>query len=1441
MGYKAISNYSSATRNRFNMVRITMASPEVIRSWSSGEVKKAETINYRTLRAERDGLFCERIFGPTKDWECFCGKYKRVKNKGVICDRCGVEVTLSKVRRERMGHIELEVPTAHIWYVKGAPGRVSSLLNIKVRDLERVLYYESYLVTDPGETPLAFRQLLTEEQYQKARSDFGYDFEADMGAKVVSDMLAAIDLEDMVVDLRVDLENATSKQARRQILKRLTIAESFRKSGNRPEWMVLEVLPVIPPELRPLVPLDGGRFATADLNDLYRSVIHRNNRLRRLKDLSAPEVILRNEKRMLQEAVDALFDNGRRGRAVRGSGNRPLKSLSNTVKGKMGRFRQNLLGKRVDYSGRSVIVVGPELKLHQCGLPKRMALELFRPFVIMRLEQAGIVHTVKSARKMLDQVSPEVWDILEEIIRDHPVMLNRAPTLHRLGIQAFQPVLVEGEAIRIHPLVCNAFNADFDGDQMAVHVPLSVEAQLEARLLMLATHNILSPADGSALATPSKDMVLGCYYMTKPRLPEERKEPAKCPRYRRLDEVKLRYDLGMLNLHDDVLLEKQPEWQLDADQKIIKDKWLYTTVGKVLFNQFLPPQMCYRGSLMNKGRITKIVGECFKKYGEDITVALLDNLKSYGYRYATQSGLTVGINDLRVPGTKAATIRKATKKVAEVTAQYNAGDLSNGERYNLVIDAWTIANETVADDMFKEMAKDQHGYNPVYMMADSGARGSRDQIRQLAGMRGLMAKPQKKITGSIGEIIESPIISNFRDGLDVLEYFISTHGARKGLADTALKTADAGYLTRRLVDVAQDSIITIHDCDTIRGIEIEALKEGDEVIETLPDRVVGRVALDDVYHPLTNEVMVHSGELISDEKAKVIGESNIKKMRIRSVLTCESAQGVCAQCYGLNLATGKMVDIGEAVGVVAAQSIGEPGTQLTLRTFHIGGTASRILQQTHSESRYDGRVELHSLDLIVNREGKALAGSRNGHIVIYDKDDNEMVKFEVPYGAIVEVKHDQKVKKGTFLFSWDPYTSPILARQPGKVEFIDIVDGVTMTETLDESSERIQRVITEYRNRKLHPQIIVHSTDGKEQNDPVPIGAYLVTHNNDKVKAGDILAKITLETSKSADITGGLPRVVELLEARKPKNPATIARIDGEISFGKPKKGKRTILITNEVEEDEYLVRFGKHVIVHDGDEVEAGTPLTEGDVNPHDLLSVKGSTVVQEYLVNKIQEVYRLQGVSINDKHMEVIVRKMLRRVMIDEIGDTRFLPNELVDRHAYRDENRAIIEEGGRPATAHPVLQGITKSSLSTESFLSASSFQDTTRVLAEAAVSGKRDYLRGLKENVLVGRLIPAGTGLHSENLYEIAAPEPAQKKKEEEEKIVAPTALQFEEFDGSEEQPDDEDDSKDKSAPDEDEDHVEKHEEDDLDEIDVIDVIDDIEESDSSNTPDDDEDE
>ncbi|MCD4733774.1 DNA-directed RNA polymerase subunit beta', partial [bacterium] len=1171
------------------------------RSWSSGEVKKAETINYRTLRAERDGLFCERIFGPTKDWECFCGKYKRVKNKGVICDRCGVEVTLSKVRRERMGHIELEVPTAHIWYVKGAPGRVSSLLNIKVRDLERVLYYESYLVTDPGETPLAFRQLLTEEQYQKARADFGYDFEADMGAQVVSDMLEAIDLEDLVTDLRVDLENSTSKQARRQILKRLTIAESFRKSGNRPEWMVLEVLPVIPPELRPLVPLDGGRFATADLNDLYRSVIHRNNRLRRLKDLSAPEVILRNEKRMLQEAVDALFDNGRRGRAVRGSGNRPLKSLSNTVKGKMGRFRQNLLGKRVDYSGRSVIVVGPELKLHQCGLPKRMALELFRPFVIMRLEQAGIVHTVKSARKMLDQVSPEVWDILEEIIQDHPVMLNRAPTLHRLGIQAFQPVLVEGEAIRIHPLVCNAFNADFDGDQMAVHVPLSVEAQLEARLLMLATHNILSPADGSALATPSKDMVLGCYYMTKPHLSEERKEPAKCPRYRTLDEVKLRYDMGMLKLHDDVLLEKQPEWQVDADQKIIRDKWLYTTVGQVLFNQFLPPQMCYRGSLMNKGRITKIVGECFKKYGEDITVTLLDNLKSYGYRYATQSGLTVGINDLRVPGTKAATIKKATKKVAEVTADYNAGNLSNGERYNLVIDAWTVANETVADDMFREMANDQHGYNPVYMMADSGARGSRDQIRQLAGMRGLMAKPQKKITGSIGEIIESPIISYFRDALDVLEYFISTHGARKGLADTALKTADAGYLTRRLVDVAQDTIITRHDCDTIRGIEIEALKEGDEVIEALPERVVGRVALDDVYHPLTYDVIIHAGELITEEKAKAVGEANNKTIRIRSVLTCESPQGVCSQCYGLNLATGKPVDIGEAVGVVAAQSIGEPGTQLTLRTFHIGGTASRILQQTHAESRYDGRIELHSLDLIVNREGQALSASRNGHIVIYDGDDNEMVKFEVPYGAVVEAKHDQRVKKGDFLFSWDPYTSPILARQPGKVEFIDIIDGVTMTETLDESSERIQRVITQYRNRKLHPQIIVHSADGKEQNDPVPIGAYLVTHNNDKVKAGDVLAKITLESSKSADITGGLPRVVELLEARKPKNPATIARIDGAVSFGKPKKGKRTILITNEVEEDEYLVRFGKHVIVHDGDEIEAGTPLTEGDVKPHD------------------------------------------------------------------------------------------------------------------------------------------------------------------------------------------------------------------------------------------------
>ncbi len=1387
MSYTAISPFQPAKTNRFNKIRITMASPETIRSWSNGEVKKAETINYRTLRAEKDGLFCERIFGPTRDWECFCGKYKRVKNKGVICDRCGVEVTLAKVRRERLGHIELEVPVAHIWYVKGTPSRVATLLNISTRDLERVLYYESYIVTDPGTTPLTYKQLLTEEQYQKARAAFSYDFEADMGAGVIREMLTAIDLEDLVTDLRAELEAATSKQARHNILKRLAISEAFRKSGNRPEWMILDVIPVIPPELRPLVPLDGGRFATSDLNDLYRSVIHRNNRLRRLKELSAPAVILRNEKRMLQEAVDALFDNGRRGRAVRGSGNRPLKSLSHTVKGKMGRFRQNLLGKRVDYSGRSVIVVGPELKLHQCGVPKRMALELFRPFVIMRLEQAGIVHTVKSARKLLDQVSPEVWDILEEIIQDHPVILNRAPTLHRLGVQAFQPVLVEGEAIRIHPLVCTAFNADFDGDQMAVHVPLSVESQLESRLLMLSTHNILSPANGSALATPTKDMVLGVYYMTKPKL--ERTPPEKCRRFPTIDAVRLGYDLGMLDLHEDVLIRRDPDWQV-LPEDLSGEDCVYATVGIVLFNQLLPARMRWESRLMKKSAITKLVGECFKHYGEDLTVELLDNLKWAGFRFATKSGLTVGIDDMVIPEEKPVIIHKTEEAVKRVARDYKKGEISNGERYNMVIDAWTDATDHVADQMFITLSRNHGGYNPIFMMADSGARGSRQQIRQLAGMRGLMAKPQKKVTGSIGEIIEEPILANFRDGLSVLEYFISTHGARKGLADTALKTADAGYLTRRLVDVAQDTIVTLHDCETIRGIDIEALHEGDEIIEPLSDRILGRVVLDDIYHPVSNEVLAHAGELIGEEKSVIIEDSGLERVKIRSVLTCEAEHGVCALCYGANLATGKLVDIGEAVGVISAQSIGEPGTQLTLRTFHIGGTASRIIQQTHAEARRPGRVELHNLDTIVNQEGQRLANSRNGHIVLYDDEGNELIKYDVPYGAEVRVDHDQKVKRSDILLAWEPYTSPILSTIEGVVEFVDIVDGVTMAEELDESSERIQRVITEYKDKKLHPQILVHGENDKEEVYSVPIGAYLLSHHDEGVKAGDVLAKIPLEWGKTSDITGGLPRVVELLEARKPKNPATITEIDGRITFGQPKKGKRSIKSTNEVEEREYLVPFGKHVIVFEGDEVQAGDPLTEGDINPHDLLAVKGSTIVQEYLVNQIQEVYRLQGVSINDKHMEVIVRKMLRRVQIDDIGDTRFLPGELVDRHAYRDENRAVIEEGGRPATAHPVLQGITKASLSTVSFLSASSFQDTTRVLAEAAVAGKRDFLRGLKENVLVGRLIPAGTGLHSEEVYERAAEVKYHEPQEEVEKAPGGTALQFEVFDGSADEPDEE---------------------------------------------------
>ncbi len=1313
----------------FSAIQVQLASPEVILSWSYGEVTKPETINYRSFKPERDGLFCERIFGPVKDWECNCGKYKRIRFRGIVCDRCGVEVTQSKVRRERMGHIELAVPVTHIWFVKSLPSRIGYLLDLSVRELEKIIYYEAYIIIDPGNTSYQERDIITEEEYQEL-VESGKKFDARMGAEAIRDLLAKIDVDDLSIQLRAQVKVETSAQRQKDALKRLRIVEAFRQSTNRPDWMIMSVIPVLPPDLRPLVPLEGGRFATSDLNDLYRRVINRNNRLKKLIDIQAPEVILRNEKRMLQEAVDALFDNGRRTHSVRGDSKRPLKSLSDLLKGKQGRFRQNLLGKRVDYSGRSVIVVGPELKLYQCGLPKNMALELFKPFIIMKLEEKGYVQTVKSAKKLVERERPEVWDILEEIIEDHPILLNRAPTLHRLGIQAFYPKLVEGKAIRLHPLVCAAFNADFDGDQMAVHVPLSFEAQLEARLLMLASNNLLVPSSGRPISIPSQDMVIGCYYLTKMR-PGAQGE-------------------GMVFYNTDEALAAYAAKQLNLNAKIrvkIEGSLLETTVGRIIFNQVLPKGMAFYNEVAGKGKMEQLVLNSYREVGPSMTVEFLDKLKKLGFEYATLAGITVSIDDLLVPQEKAVLIETALKDVDKIRKRYERGVITNGERYNQVIDIWTRTTSEVADVMFNNLARDRQGFNPVYMMAESGARGSKEQIRQLAGMRGLMAKPQKKITGGIGEIIESPIISNFREGLSVIEYFISTHGARKGLADTALKTADAGYLTRRLVDVAQDVIIHEVDCGTILGIDVTALKEGEEVIESLRDRILGRVVLEDVFDPISDEIIVKAGDEVGEEQALQIEEAGIESVRIRSVLTCEAKRGACAKCYGRNLANMKMVNIGEAVGVIAAQSIGEPGTQLTLRTFHIGGTAARIAEQSKVEAKQSGKAVFVEINLIERPDGSKVVISRDGEVHIVDDKKRVRSRMNIPYGSTLLINDGQNLEKGQTVFEWDPYSNVIVSEMGGKVIFKDIVPDVSLREELDETTGLIQPIIVEERDKTLFPAIQLIDSKGKDTaNYRVPTGAHLLVHDGQEITGGEFLVKIPRAISKTRDITGGLPRVAELFEARKPHDPAVISEVDGIVEFGKTVRGQQQIFVHgDEGETKEYLIPHGRHLHVHDGDRVYAGDRLCEGSIDPHDILRISGVMAVQEYLVNEIQEVYRLQGVKINDKHIETIVRQMLQKVRVTRSGDTNFLEGEQVDRNRFMDENSRVIAEGGEPATFEPLLLGITKASLSTESFFSAAAFQETTKVLTEAAINGKIDHLLGLKENVIIGHLIPAGTGM------------------------------------------------------------------------------------------------
>ncbi len=1391
--------------NDFSRVIISLASPESILESSHGEITQPETINYRTYKPEMGGLFCERIFGPVKDWECHCGKYKRIRYKGIICDRCGVEVTEKKVRRERMGHIELVVPVAHIWYFRSLPNKIGYLLGLPTKKLDQIIYYERYVVVQPGikeEDGVNYLDFLTEDEYLDIMDKLPSEnrqldnkdpqkFIAKMGADALEDLLSRIDLDTLSYDLRHAASNETSQQRKAEALKRLKVVEAFRDARtrieNKPEWMIIKMVPVIPPELRPLVPLDGGRFATSDLNDLYRRVIIRNNRLKRLIDIKAPEVILRNEKRMLQEAVDSLFDNSRKVNAVRSDGNRALKSLSDMLKGKQGRFRQNLLGKRVDYSGRSVIVIGPELKLHECGLPKDMAAELFKPFVIRKLIERGIVKTVKSAKKIVDRKDPVIWDILENVLKGHPVLLNRAPTLHRLGIQAFQPKLIEGKAIQLHPLACTAFNADFDGDQMAVHVPLGHEAVLEASLLMLASHNILNPANGAPITVPSQDMVLGLYYVTKGRksIPEHKIKGEGMTFYGP-EEVIIGINEGNVSIHAHIKVRVN----LRKQNGEIVNELIETVAGRVIFNQFVPKEVGYIDELLTKKKLQVIIGSVFKISGQAKTANFLDDIKTLGFQMAYKGGLSIGLDDIKIPEVKETLIEEAKAEVEVVWNNYLMGLITDNERYNQVIDIWTRVNSKITNTLMKELEEDQSGFNSIYMMMHSGARGSREQIRQLGGMRGLMAKPQKNLQGSIGEIIENPILSNFKEGLDVIEYFISTHGARKGLADTALKTADAGYLTRRLVDVSQDVVINEDDCGTLRGLTVSALKDNEDVVESLLERILGRVSVHDVLDPITGELIVSVGEEINEDIAKIIDDSSIEEVEIRSVLTCETKRGVCAKCYGRNLSTGSMVHIGEAVGVIAAQSIGEPGTQLTLRTFHVGGTASNVAVEATLKAKFDGVVqfeELRTLDT-TNNDGDSITivMGRSGEIRIVDeKSGKTLVSNHVPYGAFLKVKEGQKVAKNEELCNWDPYNAVILSEFDGKIDFDAIEEGITYKEESDEQTGHKEKVIIESRDRSKNPALIVEGKD-ETKGYNIPVGAHLSVDKGQKIKSGQVLVKIPRMMSKSRDITGGLPRVTELFEARNPSNPAVVSEIDGVVTYGTIKRGNREIYIeSRDGVKKRYMVPLSKHILVQDNDFVRAGQPLSDGAITPADILSIKGPTAVQEYVVNEIQEVYRLQGVKINDKHIECIVRQMMQKVEIMDAGDTSFLPGQIVDRFLFREENDTILDKkvivdagdssklkpgqiitsrdlrdensmlkrkdlkivevrGAEPAVSKPTLQGITSASLGTESFISAASFQETTKVLSEASIRGKADYLKGLKENVIVGHLIPAGTG-------------------------------------------------------------------------------------------------
>ena len=1330
-------------------IQISIASPESIREWSYGEVKKPETINYRTFKPERDGLFCAKIFGPVKDYECNCGKYKRMKHRGIVCEKCGVEVIASKVRRERMGHIELAAPVAHIWFLKTLPSKIGTLLDMTMADLEKVLYFDSYIVLDPGQTNLQKRQAISEDQYLQILDHYGSDevLTVGMGAEAVRSLLEELDLEKLRVELREESEATKSQTKKKKLTKRLKIVEAFLESQNKPEWMIMEVIPVIPPELRPLVPLDGGRFATSDLNDLYRRVINRNNRLKRLMELGAPEIIIRNEKRMLQEAVDALFDNGRRGRAIAGTNGRPLKSLSDMIKGKQGRFRQNLLGKRVDYSGRSVITVGPYLKLHQCGLPKKMALELFKPFIYSELEKRGHASTIKSAKKMVEREELVVWDILSEVVREYPILLNRAPTLHRLGIQAFEPLLVEGKAIRLHPLVCSAYNADFDGDQMAVHIPLSVEAQIECRVLMMSTNNILSPANGGPVIVPSQDIVLGLYYMTVERSFEKGEGMTFCAPW----EVEAAYDAGQVSLHARVKVRMKEGEDL-----------VQTTPGRVLVSDILPPELSFEhvNTVLTKKAIAKLVGAAYRTCGIKSTVILCDKLKDMGYEFATRAGVTIGVKDLTIPESKKNILAKSQAEVDDIERQYRDGIITRTEKYNKVVDVWTKATQDVSTEMIKEISYDvltdektgkqekNQSFNPIFMMSNSGARGNQDQMRQLAGMRGLMAKPS-------GEIIETPITSSFREGLSVLQYFTSTHGARKGLADTALKTANSGYLTRRLVDVVQDVIVSEHDCGTVDGIELTHIKEGGDIKTPLAERIIGRVLLYPVHDPDEPEkILLPENTLITESEAKLINDKGISSVMVRSPLTCQSERGICALCYGRDLARGHLVNTGETVGIIAAQSIGEPGTQLTMRTFHIGGTASSTIEKNKFEAQNAGRVILNRVRAVTNRDGAQLVLGKSGQLTIVDPQGREREKYILPNGARLMVHDGQEVTKGVVLAEWDPFNEPFVSEEDGVIRFTDIIDGKTVQEKVDDVTRQASLTIMEYRTTNFRPSISICDDNGNVKKRvhgaaaaiySLPVGSIIMVKDGENIQAGDIIARKPRETSKTKDIVGGLPRVAELFEVRKPKDMAVVSEIAGTVTYAGESKGKRKLVVTPEIgEAKEYLVPKGKHITAADGDFVEAGDPLTEGYPELHDILRTRGEKYLARYLVDEIQEVYRFQGVGIDDKHIEVIVRQMLKKVTILDSGGTSFLVGEQVDKSEFKAENQRTIAEGRVPATAEPLVLGITQASLTTSSFISAASFQETTKVLTEASLKGKMDYLRGLKENVIVGRLIPAGTG-------------------------------------------------------------------------------------------------